>query len=73
MAKERIKETISYIKEKARTGNLNNIKLRDVESFNALLNMNVKNNNGAALSLTWSWHNTHPSKDMHRMQLGPIS
>jgi len=63
MAKDRLKDTIDHLEALANAGGLVNIKASDIKSFKSLVEGDDKTNNGAVLSLDWSWYNaTRPSK-----------
>ncbi|MFT6909147.1 MAG: nicotinamidase-related amidase [Oleiphilaceae bacterium] len=64
MAKDRIADTIVFLKNQANGGQLTNIKENDISIFKSLVEKVDKTNQGAVLSLNWSRYNTRPAKEL---------
>ncbi len=63
MSKDRLGDTQGWLLENAVAGKLGALRRGHVLEFADRVSKNDKTNNGAALSLDWSWYNSRPDKD----------
>lgn len=63
MSKDRLEDTRGWLLQNAVAGKLGALRRGQVLEFADRVSKNDKTNNGAALSLDWSWYNSRPDKD----------